>query len=138
MKLFKWLFRLIVVLAIGFFAFALLITQKVFTYSTITYFGDSFSTSEKKEIQVIFEDTYLVIDEEGYTVFDPHSGLGITEKSINETGNDSVSIDFNVSGNYAYVEIVETATNDKITVAYFKASIIERVDFATKYYSWGI
>lgn len=139
-KLFKWLFRLIVVIAIGFFAMAILLTRNLFTYSTISFLSDKpFSASEQDDLRNTFEDSFLIKEEEGYTIFYPQSGLCLEEKSlVNSGAEQSIDVVFTISDNYAYIDMNKPITNARVVVTYFKSSILERVSFATKFYSWGI
>ncbi len=137
-KLFKWLLRVILVLAAGFFALVLFLTRDLYMYSTVSFFADSISESEKRDIQDTFKGTFLIKEEEDYTIFDLQSGLCFTDKSINKSTGNTVTAVFTLNDNYAYVELTESVTKEKITITFYKASILKRISFATRYYSWSL
>ncbi len=134
----RWIFRLIVVIAIGFLALTLFLTRNLFYYSTVSLWSDNpISATDRANIESAFENTFLIVEENEYTVFNPKTGLCLIDKSLIEEEND-ITVKFTISDKYAYIEMSDPASSDKATVSYFKASIIQRIDFATKYYSWKI
>ena len=137
-KLFKWLFRLAIILAIIFVALSLNATRDLYKYSAISFDSDTpFIEAEKNDFESVFKNTFFTTVDGEYSVFNPQTGLYFTESIMTDYYADSAEVSFTTSLKYAYIQITNQQ-NDRVTVSYFKATVIERIEFAAKYISWNL
>ncbi len=126
----KFLFILLLVIcaAGGYFLYSL----DLYVYSTTSFNYSNVSASDRMEIESIFIGNYLIKEDDGCYVFDPESGLGFHENALKDS--DEIIVSFTCHTNYAFIEMTSPNTDEKITISFYRANLLERVKFASRYY----
>lgn len=134
---FLWLIILLAIAALVFLYFSPM-TRNLYVYSKIQFRSDNpITEQEKREFTELFEGNYLYQNEDGkYYVADLDSGLELSLSDLQDSAPEELDLSIDVSGNYALIEIKDLNSNDRITISFFKASLMERVKFVSRYYYW--
>ena len=132
-RLLKFLIVILCLIA----AFLLYDSRELYIYSTFTVRStEKLTKKDHQDFKELFEGRYLLFKDGEYTAFDPLTGLGFTDTSVKEFEEDIGQFEFSTSGNYAYIEISFSSSNDRILVSFVKPTLKERIYFISKYYSW--
>lgn len=134
---FLWVIILLAVAALAFLYYSP-VTRNLYVYSKIQFRSDNpISDQEKREFTELFEGNYLYQNDEGkYCIADLESGLEFSLSDFNEDAPEGFDLSIDVSGNYAVIEIKDSNSNDRVTISFFKASLIERARFVSRVYYW--
>lgn len=111
-------------------------TRDLYVYSKASIYSDDLEDTEFTPLVSSFEDTYLFTPSGQYLFINLESGLGFSEDDINEVLAEYANIDISEFGSYAFVEITDKNSTDKVTFTYSRANITERLYFLSKYIYW--
>ena len=111
-------------------------TRDLYVYSKASIYCDDLEDAEFSPLVISFEDTYLFTPSGHYLFINLESGLGFSEEEINEVLAEYANIDISEFGSYAFVEITDKNSTDKVTFTYSRANIAERLFFLSKYIYW--
>ncbi len=109
----------------------------LYVYSKMTIHGSNELTiQEQQEFESLFSGTYLYDADDDYHIVDLESGLEGLGADLLENNSDIVKFNITSQGNYAYIEIMDPNSSDKITYSFYKANLLEKLYFSSRYFSW--
>lgn len=111
-------------------------TRDLYVYSKASIYSDDLEDTEFTPLVSSFEETYLFTPSGHYLFVNLESGLGFSEDDINEVLAEYANINISEFGSYAFIEITDKNSNDKVTFTYSRANITERLYFLSKYIYW--
>ena len=133
----NWFSKLIVFLLVValFLIGRFLINLDVYCYSKMTDLTSSnISVQELQELDSYFAGTYLYDEEDDYHIFNIENGLEVLGSDLCDIEDDRIDISIKISGNYAYIEITDPASEDRIFFSFYKANLLEKAKFAWHYF----
>ena len=111
-------------------------TRDLYVYSKASIYSEDLEDTEFAPLVSSFEDTYLFTPSGQYLFVNLESGLGFSKEDIDEVLAEFADINISEFGSYAFVEISDKNSSDKVTITYSRANIKERLGFLSKYIYW--
>ncbi len=111
-------------------------TRNLYVYSKASIYSEDLADSEFSPLVSSFEDSYLFTPSGQYLFVNLESGLGFSEEDINDVLGEYANIEISEYGSYAFVEISDKNSTDRVTFTYSRANVSERLYFLSKYIYW--
>ena len=89
------------------------------------------------EIETYYNDTYLMVENDDYTIFSPKYGAfeSISSNELGVINENGETVDIQYRGNYAHLIITDTELGYTVTYFFRKATFAERLRFISLYFA---
>lgn len=131
---FIWFIIILLIAAIAFLYLSPR-TRNLYVCSKIQILADYISEEDRRGLEDEFGGSYLFQDEDGkYAIVDLESGMGFSLSDFQDEMPSYMGLSIKVSGKYAVIEINYSNSNDRIIISYFKASLLQRAKFISRFH----